>query len=152
MMEPLMKDIRASRRTAPGLAPRMLIVYRAIDELIPDPANPRRHSRKQIGQIANSIEVFGFNVPILIDRHGNVICGHGRLLACHELGITEVPTLCLDHLTPAQARAFMIADNRLTEIATWDDRLLAEQLKDLSLEGLDFSLEVTGFEMDRLSG
>jgi ParB-like chromosome segregation protein Spo0J len=100
-------------------APRMLIVYRAIDELIPDPANPRRHSRKQIGQIANSIEVFGFNVPILVDRHGNVICGHGRLLACHELGITEVPTLCLDHLTPAQARALMIADNRLTEIATW---------------------------------
>ena len=68
-----MKDIRASRCTAPGLAPRMLIVYRAIDELIPDPANPRRHSRKQIRQIASSIEVFGFNVPILIDRHGKVI-------------------------------------------------------------------------------
>jgi hypothetical protein len=77
MMEPLMKDIRASRRTAPGPA-RMLIVYRSIDELIPDPANPRRHSRKQIRQIASSIEVFGFNVPILIDRHGKVICGHGR--------------------------------------------------------------------------
>jgi hypothetical protein len=67
-----------------------------------------------------------------------------------ELGITEVPTLCLDHLTPAQARAFMIADNRLTEIATWDDRLLAQQLKDLSLLGLDFSLELTGFEMGEI--
>jgi ParB-like chromosome segregation protein Spo0J len=66
----------------------------------------------------------------LINRDGNLICGHGRLLACRELGMTEVPTVCLDHLTPAQARAFMIADNRLTEIATWDDRLLAEQLKD----------------------
>ena len=67
-----------------------------------------------------------------------------------QLGLTEVPTLCLDHLTPAQARAFMIADNRLTEIATWDDRLLAQQLKDLSLLGLDFSLEVTGFEMGEI--
>jgi DNA modification methylase len=69
------------------------------------------------------------------------------LLAARELGWSEVPTLCLDHLTQAQARAFAIADNRLTEIATWDDRLLAEQLKDLSLLGLDFSLEVTGFEV-----
>ena len=61
-----------------------------------------------------------------------------------------MPTLCLDHLTPAQARAFMIADNRLTEIATWDDRLLAQQLKDLSLLGLDFNIEVTGFEMGEI--
>src|SRR5882757_10957750 len=90
------------------------------------------------------------NVPILTDREGNVVCGHGRLSACRELGWSEVPTLCLDHLTPAQARAFMIADNRLTEIPTWDDRLLAEQLKDLSLIGLDFSIEVTGFEMGEI--
>ena len=79
-----------------------------------------------------------------------MISGHGRLLAVRELGITEVPTLCLDHLTPAQARAFMIADNRLTEIASWDDQLLAQQLKDLSLSGLDFSLEITGFEMGEI--
>ena len=79
-----------------------------------------------------------------------MIAGHGRLLACGELGITEVPTLCLDHLTAAQARAFMIADNRLTEIAIWDDRLLAQQLKELSLLGLDFSIEVTGFEMGEI--
>ena len=76
-----------------------------------------------------------------------MIAGHGRLAACRELGWSEVPTLCLDQLTPAQARAFMIADNRLTEIASWDDRLLAEQLQDLSLIGLDFNIEVTGFEM-----
>ena len=76
-----------------------------------------------------------------------MIAGHGRLAACRELGLAEVPTLCLDHLSPAQLRAFMIADNRLTELAQWDDRLLAQQLKDLSLLGLDFSLEVTGFEM-----
>jgi hypothetical protein len=71
-------------------------------------------------------------------------------LACRELGWTEVPTLCLDHLTSAQARAFMIADNRLSEIAAWDDRLLAQQLKDLSLLGLDFNLEVIGFEMGEI--
>ena len=126
------------------------IVYRAVDELKLDPANPRRHSKKQIRQIANSIRTFGFIVPVLVDRHGRVLAGHGRLLACRELGITEVPTLCLEHLTPEQARAFMIADNRLTEIATWDDKLLAEQLKELSLVDLDFSIEVIGFEMGEI--
>jgi DNA modification methylase len=126
------------------------IVYRRIDELKPDPANPRRHAKKQVRQIAESIRTFGFVAPILIDRDGNVIAGHGRLAACRPLGITEVPTLCLDHLTPTQARAFMIADNRLAEIAIWDDRLLAEQLKELSLIGLDFNIEVIGFEMGEI--
>ena len=126
------------------------IVYRRIDELKPDPANPRRHPKKQVRQIRNSIEVFGFVVPILIDGDGNVVAGHGRLQAAKELGMTKVPTLCLDHLTPAQVRAFMIADNRLTEIAVWDDRLLAEQFRDLSLLELDFSLELTGFEMPEI--
>jgi len=113
----------------------LAIVYRRIEALKPDPANPRRHSKKQIRQIANSIETFGFNVPILIDRDDKLVAGPGRLLACSELGWTEVATLCLDHLSPTQARAFMIADNRLTEIATWDDRLSAQQLRDLSLQG-----------------
>ena len=129
---------------------RMSVAYRQIDDLKPDPANPRRHTRKQVRQIAESIKAFGFNVPILIDRDGNITAGHGRWLAGREFGITEVPTLCLDHLTPAQARAFMIADNRLTEISVWDDRLLARQLKELSLVGLDFDIEVTGFEMGEI--
>src|SRR5262249_29713965 len=73
----------------PTVAP-MAIVYRAIDTLQPDPANPRRHSKKQVRQIAGSIRIFGFNVPILIDREGRVIAGHGRLLAAGELGMTEV--------------------------------------------------------------
>jgi ParB-like chromosome segregation protein Spo0J len=98
---------------------RLEIVYRQIGELKPDPANARQHSKKQIRQLARSIETFGFNVPALVNAELTVIAGHGRLLACRELGITEVPTLCLDHLTRAQARAFMIADNRLTEIASW---------------------------------
>ena len=116
----------------------MLIVYRAIDQLKPDPANPHRRSTKQIRQIANSIRVFDFNVPILIDRQDNIIAGHGRLLACRELGMTEVPTLCLDHLTRAQARAFMSAENKLVENADWDDQLRAQQLKELSLIGPRF--------------
>jgi DNA modification methylase len=126
---------------------RLEIVYRAIDEIKPDPANARQHSRKQIRQLASSIATFGFNVPVLVDAELNAISGHGRLAACRLLGLAEVPTLCLDHLSRAQARAFMIADNRLTEISSWNDRLLAQQLKDLSLAGIDFSLEVTGFEM-----
>src|SRR6266446_1245876 len=111
------------------LSGKLAVVDRSIGQLKPDAANPRLHSKKQIRQIANSIEAFGFNVPILIDRDDKLIAGHGRLLACRELGWSEVPTLCLDHLTPAQARAFAIADNRLTEIATWDDRLLPSTLK-----------------------
>src|SRR5215472_2908057 len=136
------------QKSTPRLS--LIVVYRPTDQLKLDPANPRRHSKKQVRQIANSIEVFGFNVPILTDRFGNVIAGHGRWLAAKLLGMTEVPTLCLDHLTQAQARAFMIADNRLTENSVWDDRLLAQQLQSLSLLGLDFDIEVTGFEMGEI--
>jgi DNA modification methylase len=129
---------------------RVQIVYRRIDQLRPDPKNPRRHERKQIGKIADSIATFGFNVPILIDADLKVVAGHGRLLACRLLGREEVPTISLEHLSPAQARAFMIADNRLTEIAGWDDRLLGEQLRELSELSLDFNLEVTGFDMPEI--
>jgi ParB-like chromosome segregation protein Spo0J len=83
--------------------PRLLqVVYRTIGELKPDPKNSRVRSKKQIRQIANSIKTFGFNVPILVDRYGNVIAGHGRLLACRELGMTEVPTLCLEPAEPTR--------------------------------------------------
>ena len=139
-----------ARRPGSGRAKPLKIIYQQIEDLKFDPGNPRVHAKRQIGQIASSIRIFGFNVPVLVDRHGNVVCGHGRLTACRELGMTEVPTLCLDHLTSAQARAFMIADNKLTENATWDDQLLAQQLKELSLLGLDFSLEITGFEMGEI--
>src|SRR6516162_1999023 len=122
-------DMQANNRVKPASQAAnqrdMEIIFRPRAELKPDPANPHRHSKKQIRQIAKSIKSFDFNVPVLIDRDGKVIAGHGRLLACHELGIDEVPTLCLEHLTPGQARAFMIADNKLTENAMWDDRLLA---------------------------
>jgi 16S rRNA G966 N2-methylase RsmD len=128
----------------------LVITYRRIEELKPDPANPRRHSTKQIRQIANSIKSFGFNAPIAVDHDDNVVFGHGRLLACRLLGWTEVPTLRLDHLSPAQARAFMLADNRLAELADWDDRRLAQHLKELSQLVLDFSIEDTGFEIGEI--
>ncbi len=128
----------------------MHVVYRPIADLRLDAANPRLHSPRQIKQIACSIKAFGFNVPVLVDSNLKVIAGHGRVLGCRQLGWGEVPTIRLEHLTEAQARAFMIADNRLTENSTWDDRLLAEQLHDLSVLDLDFSLEATGFEMGEI--
>jgi ParB-like chromosome segregation protein Spo0J len=126
------------------------VVYRPLVELQLDPRNPRAHSPRQVRQIARSIEAFGFNVPILIDAERKVIAGHGRVLAARELKLPEVPTIRLEHLSAAQARAFMIADNRLTENSTWDDRLLAEQLQELAVLNLDFSLELTGFEMGEI--
>jgi 16S rRNA G966 N2-methylase RsmD len=132
---------------SPARSSRLAVTYYPIDRLRLDPKNPRSHSAKQIAQIARSIESFGFNVPILVNSQLDVIAGHGRVLACRRLGWKEVPTICLGHLSETQARAYMIADNRLTEISDWDERLLAEQLRDLAALDLDFSLEVTGFEM-----
>lgn len=133
-----------------GALPRLSIVYRLIKDLKLDPKNPRLHSKGQIEQIARSIQTFGFNVPILTDSRGRVIAGHGRVLGAQLLGISHVPTVTLEHLSELQLKAFMIADNRLTENATWDDRLLGEQLKALSAVELDFNLEVTGFEMGEI--
>src|SRR5271169_2574661 len=121
-----------------------------IDELRLDPRNPRRHSDLQIAQIARSIESFGFNVPVLIDGSDNVLAGHGRVLAARKIGWHSVPVIRLTHLSAAQARAFGIADNRLTENSTWDDRLLGEIFRDLATVDLDFSLEVTGFSVGEI--
>jgi DNA modification methylase len=143
--------LELGRRVQSSVVHRCLAIkYCSVAKLKPDPKNPRVHSEKQVQQIARSIEAFGFNVPLLVDAEMQVVAGHGRLQACQLLGITEVPTISLEHLTEAQARAFMIADNRLTENADWDDRLLAEQLKELSELDLDFSLEATGFEMGEI--
>jgi ParB-like chromosome segregation protein Spo0J len=111
---------------SPCAGAALSIAYLSIDQLKPDPGNARQHSAKQVRRIAKSIEAFGFNVPLLIDAEGNMFAGHGRLLAAKRLGWDQVPTIRLDHLSESQRRAFMIADNRLAEIAVWDDRLLAE--------------------------
>jgi len=126
------------------------VVYHRIDELRLDPKNPRAHSARQTRQIARSIEAFGFNCPVLVDATLKVIAGHGRVLAAQLLNWNEVPTICLSHLSEAQAWAYMIADNRLTETSTWDENLLAEQLRDLAELDLDFSLEATGFEIGEI--
>jgi DNA modification methylase len=128
----------------------LCVVNRPLKELKPDPTNPRLHSDKQLRQVASSIKTFGFNVPVLIDGQQRVIAGHGRIEAARLLGLQIVPTISLEHLSEAQIRAFMIADNRLTENATWNQSLLAEQFKELSELELDFSLEVTGFEMGEI--
>lgn len=112
--------------------------------------NPRTHSEKQIRQIADSIETFGFTNPVLIDASDTVIAGHGRVRAANRLGIDEVPTVRLEHLTPVQVRAYVIADNKLAECAGWDRDLLEIEFQELSEVELNFDLEVTGFETAEL--
>ena len=115
-----------------------------VDALIPFARNARTHSDEQVKQIAASIREFGFNNPILIRDDLTVIAGHGRLAAAKVLGLKEVPTISLSHLTPLQVRAYVLADNKLALNAGWDDEMLTVELKDLELEGFDVSL--TGFD------
>jgi len=93
--------------------------------LKPHPDNPRVHSKKQVRQIAESIKTFGFRTPVMIDSDARLICGHGRVEACKLIGLDRVPAVRATDLSESQVRALMIADNRLTEISTWDDDLLA---------------------------
>jgi DNA modification methylase len=136
--------------SANSVMEQLQVRYLPVARLKADPQNPRVHSDKQIRQIADSIRAFGFNVPVLIDSKCQVLAGHGRLQACKLLGIGMVPTIALENLSETQVRAFMIADNKLTESAAWDDRLLGEQFRALSEVDLDFSLEATGFEMGEI--
>jgi DNA modification methylase len=134
-----------------GLRDRELSIQSiAPRDLKRNPKNPRIHSEKQIRQLAESIRAFGFNTPILVDSGLKVIAGHGRVQAAELLGMKLVPTIRLEHLSPPQATAFMIADNKLTENSEWDERLLGQQLKILSEVELNFSLETIGFEMGEI--
>src|ERR1700744_1604909 len=126
------------------------VTYLRTTSLKPDPRNPRVHTDIQVRQIAQSIESFGFNVPLLIDDQHKVIAGHGRLMAERNMVWDTVPTIKLGHLTESQRMAFLIADNKLTENASWDDRMLGEQLKILSELNLDFDLEAIGFEVPEI--
>jgi ParB-like chromosome segregation protein Spo0J len=120
----------------------------AVDLLKPSKANARTHSRKQIRQIAESIKRFGFCNPVLIDDGNQIIAGHGRAEAAKLLGLNEVPALRLSHLSATEKRAYVIADNRLAELAGWDRDTLAIELQ--GLIELDFAVEVTGFEMGEI--
>jgi DNA modification methylase len=122
----------------------MRIEYTPVRELHPYPNNARTHSRKQVRQIARSIEKFGFCNPVLIDDAKQIIAGHGRVAAAQLLGLDAVPTCRLSHLSDAEKRAYILADNRLAEKAGWDKELLAIELQ--GLIELDVDIELTGFE------
>ena len=122
---------------------------RKVAELVPYARNSRTHSEAQVAQIAASIREFGFTNPVLVDAKGEIIAGHGRVMAAKVLGLAEVPVLVLDHLTDAQRRAYVIADNKLALNAGWDLELLAVELGEL--QGFDFDLMLTGFSDDELS-
>ncbi|QFT71767.1 DNA methyltransferase [Ruegeria sp. THAF33] len=125
-----------------------------ISDLKPYPTNVRSHSEKSLGRLADSISEFGFVVPVVIDNDNTVITGHGRIEAAKRLKLSTIPTICADHLTPAQVKAYRIADNRLAELSDWNEdalRIELGELMDLSLAGdLDFSLDITGFEIPEI--
>ena len=122
------------------------LTYLPLGELKPRAGNARTHTKKQIGQIAASIERFGFTNPVLIDDAGGVIAGHGRIEAARTLGIEKVPTVRLSHMSEADVRAYAIADNRLAELAGWDRELLAVEFRYLSDLDIDLDVTITGIE------
>ena len=121
------------------------LVWRPVSSLRPYANNARTHGKKQIAQIADSIRRFGFTNPVLITSDGEIIAGHGRVAAAKQLGIAEVPTMLLDHLSAAERRAYVLADNKLALNAGWDQNLLAIELQ--GLIDLNFDIELTGFSI-----
>lgn len=119
------------------------------DRLVPYARNARTHTDSQVAQIAASIAEFGFTNPILAGSDGVIVAGHGRLAAAQKLGIEMVPVVVLDHLTPTQRRALVIADNRIAENAGWDEAMLQVEL--IALQDDDFDLSLTGFDADALA-
>lgn len=124
----------------------LAVEYIPIQNLTKYKNNTKRHEEKQIAAIAASVAKFSFNNPILIDEKNEIIAGHGRFLAAVELGMSEVPTIRLSHLSEAQKRAYRIADNKLTENGRWDEDLLRFEFAELEAMELDFDLGITGFE------
>jgi DNA modification methylase len=137
-----MSPASAARRNAP-----LQIEYFAPGALKPRDSTARRHPPSQIKSLCQSIEAFGFNVPVLVDGEGQLVAGHARLAAAVRLGMAEVPAIRIQHLTEVQVKAFMLADNRLAELSRWDDQALGAVLLELSALDLDFDLEATGFAM-----
>ena len=117
-------------------------------ELLPYARNARTHSSEQVAQIAASIKEFGFNNPVAIDADGMILCGHGRVMAAQRLGMDEVPTVCLAHLTDIQKKAYILADNKLALNAGWDNDMLKVELEDLKFS--NFDLDLVGFSTEEL--
>ncbi len=130
--------------------PRMCIEMECPGNVSPSPNNPRKHSKAQVERLAESIRAFGFNVPLLVDAQTKLISGHARLEAAKLLGLTEVPLIRIEHLTEAQRRAFVIADNRIAELSEWDEALLASEFEGLLSGALDFDVGITGFDVPEI--
>ena len=126
------------------------IEYLPVEKLRPYERNARTHSDAQIDAIAESIRQFGFNSPILIDDDNGVIAGHARLAAARKLGLDTVPCVRLSHLNDAQRRAYILADNRLAEMAVWDEELLKSELSELSVLDAELDLSFLDFKFDDL--
>lgn len=124
------------------------IVYKSVKELVPYARNSRTHSDEQVAQIMASIKEFGFTNPVLTDGENGIIAGHGRVMAAQRMGIEEVPTIELSHLTEAQKKAYIIADNKLALNSGWDEETLAIEIQEL--HDLGYDLDLTGFSMDEL--
>ena len=120
-----------------------------VGDLIPYVNNSRTHSDEQVMQVASSIKEFGFTNPILIDDDSGIIAGHGRLMAAKKLGLDEVPCIRLGHLSEAQRKAYVIADNKLALNSGWDNDLLKIEL--MQLDSIDFDLNLTGFDLSELA-
>ena len=116
----------------------------SLSDLIPYARNSRTHSDEQVAKIAASIKEFGFLNPVIIDGDNGIIAGHGRVMAAQKLGMTELPVVEASHLTDAQRRAYIIADNRLALDSGWDDEMLRVEFAEL--EELGFDLDLTGFD------
>lgn len=127
---------------------KLKIEYRKVSDLLPYARNARTHSDAQVSQLAASIKEFGFNNPVAIDADGMILCGHGRVMAAQKLHMAEVPTVCLSHLSEAQVKAYILADNKLALNAGWDNDMLKVELEDL--KDSDFDLNLTGFSDDEL--
>jgi hypothetical protein len=125
-------------------AQELAIEYRNIDTLIPYINNARTHSDEQVAQIAASIKEFGWTNPVLVDGDNGIIAGHGRVLAARKLEATQIPVIELQGLSEAQRRAYVLADNRLAENATWDERTIRAEFETLKIANFDMSL--MGFE------
>src|SRR5258707_771856 len=124
---------------------RLVVTYRAVGDLIPDPRNARTHPKRQIDQLKSSIEAFGFTNPILADPEGHIIAGHGRLQAARAMGFTEVPTIILSGLSEVQKRALRIADSKIALNASWDLEILQLELSELASLDVDIDPTLTGF-------